>query len=173
MILQTVFVCFRTQQSQVRNLGRENKSATPNAVVRWPSYIFKGHPLHQHSRGRTDFHCYLFSMNTFVQDAAWSSLFTAGQAENVKPTPRSAEVFPGCACPQRRGLAASPQLPSQLEQHDPAVLLRGQQQASMCSNCLKGGIKARHKILRPEAREECFHEMSVGYKALGVQTAIK
>lgn len=108
MILQTAFVCFRTQQSQVRNLGTENKSATPNAVVRWPSYIVKGHPLHQHSRGRTDFHCYLFSMNTFVQDAAWSSLFTAGQAENVKPTPRSAEVFPGCACPQRRGLAASP-----------------------------------------------------------------
>lgn len=31
----------------------------------------------------------------------------------------------------------------------------------------EGGIKAHRKSLQPEAREECFHETSVGYEALG------
>lgn len=75
---------------------------------------------------------------------------------------------------QRKGLVADPQLLPQLEYQSPVLLLWGQQQARMHSNCLKGGrFKAHHKMLWPEARKECFHETSVGYKTLGVQTAIK
>lgn len=37
----------------------------------------------------------------------------------------------------------------------------------------EGGIKAHRKSLQPEAREECFHETSVGYEALRVQAATK
>lgn len=35
------------------------------------------------------------------------------------------------------------------------------------------GIKAHRKSLQSEVREECFHETSKGYEALGVQADIK
>lgn len=96
----------------------------------------KGHPLHIQSRGKKDVHHYLISLNKWLH-------FTAGHTRSRKLTPRLIEISFGMCLPvYKGGLAASlPQLPPQLEYHTPVVALGGQQQASMCNNCLKGGLK--------------------------------
>lgn len=55
----------------------------------------------------------------------------------------------------------------------PGSSSRGTAASQHVQQLFEEGIKACHKSLQPEAREECFHEASIGYEALGVQTAIK
>jgi len=100
--------------------------------------------------------------------------FTAGRASGRKLTPRSAGIFFGvCLLAYEGGLTAAPPVATPAGISHPGGSSPGTAACQHVQQLFEGGIKARRKSLWPEAREECFHETSVGYEALGVQTAIK
>ena len=126
----------------------------------------KGHPLHIQSRGKR-----CPSLAFFHKQMA---TFYCRTHQQQKLTPRSIEIFFGvCLLAYKGGLAAAPPVATPAGISHPGGSSPGTAASQHVQQLFEGGIKARCKSLQPEAREECFHETSIGYEALGVQTAIK
>lgn len=100
--------------------------------------------------------------------------FTVGHTRTRKLTPTLIEIFfRVCLLVYEGGLAATPPVATPAGISHPGGSSPGTAVSQHVQQLFEGGIKAHCKSLRPEAREECFHETSVGYEVLGVQTAIK
>lgn len=72
-----------------------------------------------------------------------------------------------------KGISGRPPVAAPAGVSQPGATSLGTAASQNAQQLFEGRFKAHHKMLWPEAREECFHETSVGYKALGVQTTIK